>query len=255
MAAATASLFAIRLEQLGQPAPLLESVTFGLILLLGVGYSLSVPAARWLQVARPARQGVALVGDRPFLHALGEELARQGVPTLVVGRTTAGSDRDFHPAYRRYGGPLRDLPRTGLLDDMAQAVVASGDGELNLVALTVLIETMGRRAVYLLPEAEQPGRKRTQEQVDSYSRRPFQSDISAAGLAAAVARGHRPWTMSAAHRWRSRRQAMPAVAPLVRISADGTPSLTPGRAPPGTGERLVVLDLAPSGPAVRCREK
>ena len=131
VAAATASFFSLRLEQLGQPSEMLVPVTFAIIILLALLYGLGArPATRLLRLERPRARGLLLVSSSPWAVGLAREMQRAGVPTVLVARGSwdlaARPDLDFTV----FAGLVRDLPDSGLLDDVRHAVVASTDDEI-----------------------------------------------------------------------------------------------------------------------------
>lgn len=139
VAAATAALFTLRLEQIGEPSEVLVPVTFAVIILLALVYGLGAPpAARRLGVAQPRPRGALVVSGQPWAIGLAAELCRQGVPAVLVARGRADlEDRDDLP-FVVHTGLFRELSPSGRLDDVAGAVIASRDDEADLLALGVL---------------------------------------------------------------------------------------------------------------------
>jgi len=242
VAAATASLYGLRLRQLDQPSDALVPVAFAVIIALAVVYGLgSVPAARWLGVARARPRGALLVGGQPWTVALATELAHQGVPTVLVarGRTDLEDRRDL--PVEVHTGLVRELGADGALDGVAGAVVASRDDETDVVALTVLIERLGRRHVWLLP-GESPAavaRHEGGDRIATWAPRPFAPAVTHDALDAALAAGHRVRTVDGD-------DVPPGALVLARLAPNGRWAV--GVRPLRPGDRAVVVEpsVAPS---------
>ena len=153
VAASTAALFSLRLENISQPSDVLTPAVFAVILVLAVVYGVgSRPAARRLGVARPPARGALVVSGAPWALALARELAAAGFPTVVAARGRSDLVRDDLP-YAIYTGLVFDLPGSAVLDDVGRAVVASRDDETDLLAFGLLTDALGRRNVWVLPSA------------------------------------------------------------------------------------------------------
>jgi hypothetical protein len=177
VAASTAALYALRLEDIGQASEVLVPVAFAVIIALAVVYGVgSIPAARWLGVARHRPRGALVLSGRPWALGLAAELCRNGVATVLVARGSADlDDRDDLP-FAVHTGLIRELPESGLLADVRAAIVASRDDETDLMALGVLVEALGRRNVWLLPgerRRDAAGDGDRPVGIDSWTRRPF----------------------------------------------------------------------------------
>ena len=86
VAAAVASLFALRLEQAGYPGagalvPLAFMVIIGTVVLQSLT---AAPLARALKVSEPEPRGVLIVGANPFARALANSLRAQDVPVRLA---------------------------------------------------------------------------------------------------------------------------------------------------------------------------
>ena len=266
VAASTAALFSLRLEGIGQASDVLAPAAFAVIIVLAVVYGVgSIPAARRLGVARPAAHGAVVVSDELWAQGLAGELAAAGVPTVLVARGRADLAGRVDLPYRVYTGLVHALPASGLLDDIGRALVASRDDELDLVAVSVLSEALGRRNVWVLPSrpggratagaagARSPGvaGRKTGDgsgsddadearpsAVQAWARRPFARGVTHEGLEAVVERGGSIRTVDAA--------AVPDRAwPLVRVH-DGVWSASID-GPPAPGERVIVAAPAAAG--------
>lgn len=233
VAASTAALFSLRLEQIGQPDDVLLPVTFAVVVALAVAYGLgSIPAARWLGVARPEPRGALLVSDRPWALDLAGALARAGVPVDVVarGRTDLVDRPDLPAGVTVRTGLVRELAEGDALDAVSGAIVASRDDETDQAALAVLADRLARRRVWLLPADPR-------STIRSWAPPAFGPEVDHRRLARAWAAGHRVREVPAADK--------PSGAlVLVRLRAGGR--WTAGARPPHPGDRLLVLDRAES---------
>lgn len=258
VAAATAALFTLRLEQIDQSSDVLVPAAFAVIITLALVYGIGAPlVARRLGVTRPRSRGAMVVSGQPWAVGLAAELCRQGVPAVLVARGRADLEgRDDLP-FTVHAGLIRELRTAGRLEDVSGAVIASLDDEADLVALGVLVDHVGRRNVWMLPsvrtgasaDAHPPARRGRQlrtgedeglESLESWAQRPFATDVTHARLDAAAAAGHRARTVPV--------DGVPDGAlVLVALTADGewTATVEP---PPVAADRVIVLDAAPAAP-------
>lgn len=244
VAAATASLYGLRLEHIGEASDILVPLTFTVIIALAVVYGVgSVAAARWLGVARPRPRGALVVADRPWAVGLAGELSRNGVPTVLAARDRADlAARDDLP-FTVHASLLIDLPRSGLLTDVQGAVVASRDDETDLIALGVLVDALGRSNVWLLPAdagAAADGGDDRPVTAASWTRRPFAPGVSHEVLERPLAGGGRVTTVTGA-------DLPDGALVLARVQGDGAWTAS-AAGPFAPGDRLVVLDGGVPGP-------
>ena len=242
VAAATAALFSLRLEQIGEASDVLLPTVFSVVIVLALVYGLgALPAARWLGVARPDPRGALLVSDHLWALGLANELARHGVPTLVVARGRRDLEgRDDLP-FAVHTGLIRNLTREGRLADIGGAVIASRDDAVDLVALDVSVGRFGRRRVWVLPSEPSAGHP-DEPDLDVWAPRPFAAGVTHARLDGAIAAGGAVRTVDA--------EALPADPAgdgavslvLAALTPDGRWTATvDGSHPPGT--RFVVLSV------------
>jgi hypothetical protein len=242
VAASTAALFSLRLEDIGQPSDVLTPAVFAVILVLAVVYGVgSRPAARLLGVARPPARGALVLSGAPWALALARELAAAGVTTVVAARGRSDLVRSALP-YAVYTGLVFDLPGSGVLDDVGRAVVASRDDETDLLAFGLLTDALGRRNVWVLPSRTDPadsadGRVTAIEArvalFGSRARRPFAPEVTHELLTRVVEEGGRVRTVPA--------DAVPAGAlALVRLRGDDWTAAVDEAGEPG--DRLIVLE-------------
>jgi NhaP-type Na+/H+ or K+/H+ antiporter len=163
VAAATSSLFALRLENAGLDDGRIEAIVFAVIVGTCLVYGLTAaPLAKALKVSEPEPEGILLVGDQPWLLALAEVLSDLGetVTVLATGQThLATTPRPW----TLLTVPVVDHTVPEVLHEIRTAVLASPDDEHNALALSRCLEVLPRKEVYLLPadsHKARPGRRR-----------------------------------------------------------------------------------------------
>lgn len=238
VAAATAAVFTLVLEQRGAAFVQLAPVVYGLIIVLAVVYALSVPLARLIGVARPPPRGIALVGSEPWVLSLADQLARLGVRVLVVSPDAGEPGRPDLP-FDVYTGNLHELPASRLLDDLQAVLVAAGNSEREQVAVGVAVEVLGRGRTYVLPADERPHAR------PLGTRRACGEGVTRSALTEAARAGAAVVVLSP-------EQAVSdaSALPLARVRDDGTVGLAPDdlagrRLLRGGGHVLAVASAAP----------
>lgn len=154
VAASTASLFAIRLQQEGAPSPELVPIVFGVIIGTCLLYGLVArPLALALGVGQGERKTVVLVGADPWVVDLASHLANENVPVLLVavGEDDLAARTDL--TFPVHTDGVRDLEDEPVFDSAAVAIAAAASEERNQLALEVLAEAVGRKGLFHLPEA------------------------------------------------------------------------------------------------------
>ena len=240
VAAASAAFYSLRLDQIGQPSPILVPVTFAVIIVLAIIYGLGAkPSARLLKVARPRPHGLLLISGQPWAIGLARELSAAGVPTTLVapGRWDLADRSDL--AFRVYAGLIRDLPRTEVIADARVGVIASPDDEINLYAVAVLGEALGKAHVLLLSTAASRHHDRIDHDVDVKVPRPFSAEVSLEQLQAI--RSSRAVRTVLGH------TAPMGTTVLAVVDAHGGWSVRPGSTF-AVGSRLIVAELPPEVP-------
>ncbi len=230
VAAATSALFALQIESNGENFDQLVPITFAVIIGTAVIYGLTgLPMAKLLGVAKGKPRGIVLVGRRPWLLALADEISAAGADVLVVATGAydlAGSARP----YRLYTGALSDADLAPVLDGMSHALIASDNDEHNLIATRICVEVIGRSGVFVLPKSSG-----TQNE----ARTPFGVLSSQTHLERQLARGARFTTVD---------EAGSVVSPdgghlgTVLVAADGSVRLDPSVRPLREGESMVTLE-------------
>jgi NhaP-type Na+/H+ or K+/H+ antiporter len=238
VAAATASFFSLRLQQIGQPSEMLVPVTFAVIIVLALVYGFGArPATRLLRLQRPTPSGLLLVSSSPWAVGLAREMQRAGVPTVLVARGDWDLAGRTDVEFTVFAGLVRDLPDSGLLDDIHHAVVASTDDELNLTAVAVLEEHLGSEHVYLLSSAASIRHDRSERDVEAWTRRPFSSRVSLEDL-------ERITDEAGGVRTVERVAVPPGALVLAVLRPDGGWTTNPGDSPPFGAQVVVALPPA-----------
>ena len=161
VAAAVATVFAIRLDEAGIAGGQQLTVTLviaivGTITIYGLG---AAPLARRLGLAERNPQGVLLLGADPWAIGLAEALQRADVRTLVVDKDPtklraarlAGVDTHF-------GSILAESTRlTVPLDGIGHFLALTSSDETNALAARLLRPALDTKHVYQLPPAEGDG--------------------------------------------------------------------------------------------------
>jgi NhaP-type Na+/H+ or K+/H+ antiporter len=165
VAAAVASVFALRLVEAGYPqAEFLVPLTFVVIAGTVAIYGLSAsPLARWLKVAKPDPQGVLIVGGHNWARSMAVALQEEGYKVLVVDATWAHVS-----AARMVGVPTfyANILSQYALDEIelggiGRLMALTSDNEFNSLAALQFGNVFGRSQVYQLPSgSEDEGDKR-----------------------------------------------------------------------------------------------
>ncbi len=143
VAAAVASVFALEIEAEGADAGPLVSVVFSVIVLTVLFYGFTaVPAARYLRVARPPQQAVAIVGADRWHLRVAEQLQDAGVSVLLF------TDRAFE---RRRAQESALLAYVGELDHEGVEEAADALGIKTVLILTDRAELVTAVAATLAP--------------------------------------------------------------------------------------------------------
>lgn len=151
VAAATSSLFVLRLQQAGMADGNLDSIVFMVIVGTCLVYGLTVvPLARWLGIAEPEPQGVLLVGAQPWILDLADALTGVGAEVTVLATGQYQLDAEDHP-WEVITTPAIGPRLDAALDDVGRALIASIDDEHNAYALARCLDHLPRSAVYVLP--------------------------------------------------------------------------------------------------------
>lgn len=155
VAAAVASVFAIRLAEAGyEQAELLVPLTFVVIAGTVAIYGLSAPPiAKWLKVAEPDPQGVLMIGGHSWARTIAAALHQEGFKVLIVDSSwvnISAARMAGIPAF--YGSILSQYALDEIeLGGLGRLIALTSDNQYNSLATLQLANDFGRSAVYQLP--------------------------------------------------------------------------------------------------------
>lgn len=178
VAAAIASVFALRLVETGHPeaarlVPLMFLSIVGTVMVYGVCSPL---VARWLGVATPNPQGLLIIGAAPWVRAVATLLRDQGFKVVLADSNwdnVAAARRDGLPA--RYAnvlteGALEEIEMD--LDDVGQLLALTPNDEVNALATLHFADLFDRSRMFQLPP-ESTERERRQRGIPLHLRGRF----------------------------------------------------------------------------------
>jgi NhaP-type Na+/H+ or K+/H+ antiporter len=240
VAASVSALFAIELEDAGQPVDALVPVTF-IVITVTVLFSAvaSLLGARRFRVARPAPRGVAFVGGPTWAVELAGWLSDNEIPTLVVTTDPREAAKASSRGVLTYTGKLDSEDLELAMDSVGVSVViaTSRFQEVNTLGIHRAVETVGRANVYYLPLSDGEASETTHTAV--IARRAFSPSSSQTSIEERMA--HDGELVAVSHTSFDRDGLADALA-LLDITDEGPVVLTsrPER-PPAEGSRRVYL--------------
>ncbi len=162
VAAAIASVFALRLEEHDPRAALLGPLAFLVIVATVAVYGLTAPLlARRLGVADPNPQGFLIVGAHRWARSLAEVLQREGLRVLLIDTNrahTSAARMAGLPAFE--GNVLVDFLEQQLdFQGLGRALAVTPNDEVNALAVRRFERTFGRKEVYQVAPAKGRGGK------------------------------------------------------------------------------------------------
>jgi len=159
VAAAVASVFALRLDELGYPgADQLVTITFFVIIGTVVVYGLtSAPLARRLGLTKAGEDGVLVLGGHAWVRALAKALNDERVPVMLVDNNwynVRQSRMEGVPAF--YSNVYSDtvLERVEL-GGIGRLLAMTGNDEVNSLVALHFTPIFGRNQLYQLAPEEQ----------------------------------------------------------------------------------------------------
>ena len=166
VAAAVASIFALRLEEQGiEEAAILVPLTFVVIAGTVTIYGLSARSVtRLLGVAQPNPKGLLIVGAHRWARALASELKKEEIPILMADTNWARISSARLEGFRTYfGNVLSEHAADEMdLDGIGRLLALTSNDEVNSLAAMHFSHDFGRAKVYqLAPEEAQAGDRRT----------------------------------------------------------------------------------------------
>lgn len=259
VAAAVASVFALKLEQAGIAegrvlVPLVFTAIVGTVLVYGL---MAAPVAQCLQLAEANPQGVLIVGAHRFARELARVLKQQKLRVLVVDTNRdeiATARMDEVPAY--HGSILGEETLERLdLGGLGRLLALTPNDEVNILASQRFAPLFGRAAVYQLPPRGS-GKARTAVEKHLPGRWLFSKDAGWDGLcrrldAGAVVKATKLSTEFGYDAFQ--RKYGPDMLPLVVINEAGrlTVRTADQTADPKPGQTIISLvvdpDAAPAG--------
>jgi CPA1 family monovalent cation:H+ antiporter len=227
VAAAVASLFALRLEELKYPGaddlvPLVFTIIIGTVVLQSLSGRL---VARWFGVSEPEPHGVLIIGANPaalaFAHALHDEGRRVIVSSMnwygIRKARMAGL-----PVY--YGSPVSSYADSHLdLSGIGFLLAMSDRPDLNELSCLRFRYEFGRDAVYTIRQASESGHEKHKISGQSGGRLLYDGERSIVDLIDAVNAGAEPRTteISENYTYEDYKSANPERIPLFVSHEDG----------------------------------
>lgn len=158
VAAAVASVFALRLEQIGyEQASLIVPITFVVIIGTVLIYGLTSPiCARLLGVAAAAPQGVLFVGADRWARALAKFLHEKGIKVLMVDTNREHTAAARMNGLKTYTGSILSEYALEELDlgGIGRLFAVTPNDVVNALAVQRFARIFGRSGCYQLPRGE-----------------------------------------------------------------------------------------------------
>lgn len=253
VAAAVASVFAMRLEEAGSDfADMLVPVTFTVIIGTVVVYGIGAPIiGRKLGVADANPQGVLFVGASAWIRGVASILENKGFRVLLVDTNrqhTAAARMAELPTYN--GSILAESTLDDInLGGLGKLVAATGNDWVNVLAVQRFSPVFGRNQCFQLPPVQEREDKRRHHK-HLHGRYLFCNDCTCDTLDWAFSSG----TTAKATRLSKeftyddfRKRYGDSIVPLFIITEDNrlTP-FTPEGKPPEPGQTLIALVHEPA---------
>ncbi|MFC4539380.1 NAD-binding protein [Chromohalobacter sarecensis] len=250
VAAAVASLFALKLEDLNMPgAEMLVPVTFLVIISTVVVQSLlSRPIALALKVSEPPPTGFLIIGANPVARTVAKALEESGFTVRLTDNSWDAVQEARMaglPVY--YGNPLSEHATQHLeLTGIGHLLPLSPYRELNNLAILHFEHVLGHGKVFRLAAGNSKHAHRHQEQALDHLPMVFGEDVTYAQLSSVVYRGGeiRKAKLSANFGIKDYRQAhRNRLLPLFCIGPNGRIRVANDRTPltPRAGDTLISL--------------
>ncbi|MDE0804349.1 MAG: sodium:proton antiporter [Acidimicrobiales bacterium] len=234
VAASVSALFALELEEAGQPVEALAPVTF-IVIVTTVLFSAiaSRVGANRFRVARPAPQGVAFIGGPDWALDVAAWLSDHEVPTLVVTTDPFEVDAATRRGVLTYQGKVDSEDLLMAMDSVGilVAIGVSRFQELNSLVIERSAEAIGRANVYHLPRIDDDDDDEAGHGA-VMARRPFGRDATQIQIEQLMASD---WNVTAVSADDFDAAALRDAIPLLALDDDGPRVLTalPDKAPAG----------------------
>ncbi len=160
VAAATSSLFAINLTNIGINFPQLVPVVFTVIIGTVAIYGLSAPIiSRKLNLSQPGRTAVAVVGDQPWVVDLAEALQQAGARVMFIAPGEENLQKraaDGKLAYMVYTGSFAELSDDEILDEAHELknqvkwlIITTSDHDRIKIATETFLSDIGNNSIII----------------------------------------------------------------------------------------------------------
>jgi NhaP-type Na+/H+ or K+/H+ antiporter len=175
VAAATASIFALRLSGSGyagadQLVPIMFLVIVATVAVYGLG---ALPLARWLGIAEAGTpQGVLIVGAHAWARAIGQALQDAGIRVLLVDTNYSNvQSARMEGLPIQYGNILAEEVIASLrLDGIGRLLALTPNDEVNALATIRFAEVFGRAETYQLALTHKDAPSRAQTEMPNHMR-------------------------------------------------------------------------------------
>ena len=248
VAASVSALFAIELEEAGDPVEALVPVTF-LVIIISVAFSAvaSQVGAKRFRVARPSPRGIAFIGGPSWAVALAEKLQDLDVPSIVVTTDPVESTDAASRGVLTFVGMLESEDFDVALDSVGavNVIAVSRFDEFNSFGVERATETIGRAGMFHL-STDRGEMDHATKNSTVVGRDPFGGLADTNTLESMFDDGA-SFVHVTAGNWDE--AALADAIPMVDIDRTGTPTLDPAHPerPPAPGATRIYL--VPAGAA------
>ncbi len=246
VAASVSALFAIELDEAGQPVEALAPVTF-IVIVTTVLFSAvaSRVGARRFRVARPEPRGVAFIGGPDWALDLAAWLSDNEIPTLVITTDPYELEAATRHGVLSYQGTLDSEDLLMAMDSVGVRVVigVSRFEEVNALVIARAAEAIGRANVYFLPRSDEQEDSAESSHGAVMARRPFGRDATQVKIEQLAAFD---WSITAVSADTFDRDVLEGAIPLLAIDENGPNVLTTWPEKPPAEDVLRVYLTGPS---------
>ena len=244
VAASVSALFALELEEGGEPVDELVPVTFTVIVVTAIfsAFASRLGASRF-RVERPSPLGVAFIGAPHWVIELATWLADHEIPTIVVTTDPLEAAEASSRGVLSYTGKLESEDLVLALEGVGvrTVIATSRFQELNTLGINRAAENVGRANVYFLPRNPDDLADEESSHSAVIARRPFGRSVTQATIEERIERGGR---LVAVTRETYDGDRLRDAIPLLTITAEGPTVMTvlPEKAPVAGAKRVYLVD-------------